>query len=174
MCNVHAQGISPLTMSCNNLDWEMAKSWAFLTDWERSQRASQASTLSCLLSSSFTSGSRCGRQQWDGSSKLQPTKQALPGSSTGRPCWQTLFRICTAARQPLLHMLPWCTRCSWQADCETYQQASSGRGDHRKPGRSKDVRCGHSSWLWALLAAAACCHKANWAVCIIGSFGLGE
>lgn len=72
-------------MSCNNPGWGRAKPRALLAGCEHSQRASQASALPGPLSSSFTSGSRCGRRQRDGSSKRQPTERAHGGSSTGRP-----------------------------------------------------------------------------------------
>lgn len=70
-------------MRCNSPSWGMAKSGALLTGWEHSQRASQASALPSTLSSSRASGSRCGRQQGDGSSKRQPMEQAHPASSNG-------------------------------------------------------------------------------------------
>lgn len=72
-------------MSCSSPGWGTARLWAFLEGYKHSHHASQATALPGLLSSSLTSGSRCGRQQYHGSSKQQPVKWARWGSPVGRP-----------------------------------------------------------------------------------------
>lgn len=146
--------------------------------WPSREPCSEAGSILSVLHKPLHSPARFHRpspQAPDvGGSKVMGVQSSSPSNKLIQPL--STRRLCLAVR-PLPSAEP-CTvlgQVQLAADCSPADKTSCVW--HRRRGntaRSKGARCGGRSWLSASSAAAACCHRAKWAVHIRAELALGK